>query len=440
MSFTSARAAHASRWVDVSIASVAQFLGALGTFLVMVTQILVFQQRGASGLEVAVLVTCEALPMVVLGKPIGRLVDRVDSRRLLIVAGAGQFVTCLALAYADGFGAVLGGVLGLSLASAVAVPTRQALLPAMVVRDDLPRASAIGQSAGSVGMMLGPALAGFLVGGIGPQRAVQLAALGFLATIVAGLTIRTRRGGLASSAAPASPAGPGIQPSSSAAWTLRHDPLLRSSVWGLTAVVAAISAVNVVLVFFVMGTLGSPAEMYGVVDSMWTVGMLIGAWLFSLAVKPHTSDGAVARRLFLAVGLVSVAIVAVGSVRNAWWIVPFYLIGGAQNGGINVLGGTLLGRRAPAEARGRANAAMGMRVQAGALTGLVAGGLLLEFAEPRWVVIGCGLLGVAAAAAVMPFVARAARSSSRSADGLADPGDRPAPDLVGAGDVDQAYR
>jgi MFS family permease len=145
---------------------------------------------------------------------------------------------------------------------------------------------------------------------------------------------------------------------------------------------------------------------------MWTVGLLIGAWLFSLTVKPHTSDGVIARRLFLAVGLASVAIVAVGSVHNVWWIVPCYLFGGVQNGGLNVLGGTLLGRRVPAEARGRANAAMGMRVQAGALVGFVAGGLLLELAQPRWVVIGCGLLGVATAAAVLPLVARAGRTAA----------------------------
>ncbi len=426
MSFTSTRPT--SRWTDVSIASAAQFLGALGTFLVMVTQVLVLQQRGASGLAVAVLVMCEALPMVVLGKPIGRLVDRVDSRWLLVSAGTGQLLACLALAYAEGFGAVLAGVLGLSLASAVSVPTRQALLPAMVVRDDLPRASAIGQSAGSVGMMLGPALAGFLVGGAGPQQAVRFAAFGFVATIVAGLTIRTRRGGhVASGAAPSSLTESVGGNAPDTGWTLRRDPLLWSSVWGLTAVVAAISAVNVVMVFFVIGTLGSSAEMYGVVDSVWTVGLLIGAWLFSLAVKPRTTDGAVARRLFLAVGVASAAIIAVGSVTNVWWIVPCYLLGGAQNGGLNVLAGTLLGRRVPAEARGRANAALGMRVQAGALIGLVAGGLLLELAQPRWVVIGCGLLGVATAAAVLPLVGRAARIPNRDSDRAPD--ERPA-DLV----------
>jgi uncharacterized membrane protein YfcA len=56
--------------------------------------------------------------------------------------------------------------------------------------------------------------------------------------------------------------------------------------------------------------------------------------------------------------------------------------------------GTLLGRRTPAEARGRANAAMAMRIQAGAMIGYVAGGALLEIAEPRTIVIGCGALGI----------------------------------------------
>jgi MFS family permease len=392
-----------SRWADVSIASAAQFLGALGTFLVMVTQVLVLQGRGASGLDVAALVICEALPMVVLGKPIGWVVDRVDSRVLLVVAGAGQALSCLALGYADGFAAMIGGVLALSVASAVSVPTRQALLPAMVVRDDLPRASAIGQSAGSAGMMIGPALAGFLVGGIGPQQTVRFAAVGFVATIVAGLTIRTRRG----ERAPA----PTHATEAVTDWTLKRDPLLRSSIWGLTAVVAAAGAVNVVLVFFVMGTLQSSPQVYGVIDAMWTVGVLVGAWLFSVVVTPRTSDASLARRVILAAGLLSVAIVAVGSAPNAWWIVPCYLFGGAQNGGLNVLGATLMGRRVPADARGRANAAMVMRVQAGALIGYVAGGLVLQLAQPRLVVIGCGVLGIAAAAAALPLVARAGRNA-----------------------------
>lgn len=391
-----------SRWSDVYIASFAQLFGALGTFLVMVTLVLALVQRGASGIELSVLVICEALPMVVLGKLIGRVVDRFDSRLLLVVAGAGQVVSCLALALASSFETVIAGAIALSVVSAVAVPTRQALIPAMVMRDDLPKASALGQTAGNIGMMLGPALAGFMVGGLGVERTLQYAALGFLATIAAGVLLRTRRGGAA-----ASPSAPEAQ-ESTVDWTLRHDRLLWSAAWGFTAVMAALSAVNVVLVVFIMRTLGSTEAMYGLIDSVWTVGALGGAWLFARVIRPATTDVTIARLLFGVLGAVSIAVIATGSVTTALWIVPCYLFGGAQNGGLNVLAGTLMGRRVPKEAMGRANTALGMRVQAGALIGYIVGGLLLELSEPRWIVLGCGLLGLATVLAVMPFVLRSA--------------------------------
>jgi MFS family permease len=416
-----------SRWSDVYVASFAQLFGALGTFLVMVTLLLAMQQRGASGIEVSVLVICEALPMVVLGSLIGRVVDRLDSRLLLVLAGAGQVLACLALAVASSSATVIAGAIALSVVSAIAVPTRQALIPAMVVRDDLPKASAIGQTAGNAGMMIGPALAGFLVGGVGVENTLRLAALGFLATIIAGLLVRTRRGGAARPSAPATegaPAGSPAREGHRREWTLRGDRLLWSAAWGFTAVLAAISAVNVVLVFFIMRTLHSTESVYGLIDSMWTLGALVGAWLFSRMVKPATEDIAIARLLFGVLGAVAIAVIAVGSVPAALWVVPCYLFGGAQNGGLNVLTGTLVGRRVPQEAMGRANTALGMRVQAGALIGYVGGGLLLELLEPRWIVLGCGVLGLATVLAVMPFVLRsgAPAPASREAIPLAEVG------------------
>jgi MFS family permease len=405
MSFTSSPVAdQRSRWADVHIAAFAQFFGALATFLVMVTLVLGLQRRGASGVEVSILIISEALPMVLLGKYIGRLVDRVDSRRLLIIAGAGQLVAAFALAQAEQFSLVVAGAIALSIASGIAQPTRSALVPAMVHRDDLPKASAIGQTAGSAGMMTGPALAGFMVGGFGVHNTLQIAALGFAATIVAGLLLRTRRGG-AFTPAPATghKAGP--------AWELRQDRLLWTSVWGFAAVLGAISAVNVVLVFFILGSLNSSEGVYGLVESMWTVGVLIGAWVYSRLIKPTTTDGKLAALTFGTLAVISLALVLIGGVQQALWIVPCYLLGGMQNGGLNVLTGTLLGRRVPAEARGRASTATAMRVQAGALIGYIAGGLLLELSEPRWIVLGCGLLGLIIVGAVTPWVLRSARTA-----------------------------
>jgi MFS family permease len=387
MSFTSAAPMPRprTRWSDLYVSAVAQFFTAFGTFLVMVTLVLALQRRGAGGLEVGALVLCEALPMVVFGKFIGNIVDRVDSRVLMIVAGVGQVTAGIFLAEADGLTAILIGATALATASGIALPTRQALLASIVHRDDLPRANAIGQTAGSLGMMLGPAAAGLLVSGLGPQQTVRLAALGFAVPIIAAFVIRTRRGGRPQQSTADTPAS---------TWSLAGDRLLWSATWSLAAVVAAIGAVNVVLVFFIIRTLSGSEATFGLVDSTWTIGVLIGAWAYSRVVRPATGDEVVAKWLFLTLGLVSVAVIGVGLTQQAWWVIPCYLVGGANNGGLNVLAGTLIGRRTPAEARGRANTALAVRVQAGAMLGYVAGGLLLEVAEPRTIVLGCGALGL----------------------------------------------
>jgi MFS family permease len=192
-------------------------------------------------------------------------------------------------------------------------------------------------------------------------------------------------------------------------WTLATDRLLWSSTWSVAAVIAAVGAVNVVLVFFIMRTLSGSESTFGLVDSTWTVGVLVGAWVFSRLVRPATADTTVAWWLVLALAMVSAATVFVGLTTEAWWIIPCYLFGGASNGGLNVLIGTLLGRRAPAEARGRANTAFAMRIQAGAMIGYVAGGFLLEVAQPRVIVLGCGGLGLVTALGAAWFMRQPAR-------------------------------
>jgi MFS family permease len=81
--------------------------------------------------------------------------------------------------------------------------------------------------------------------------------------------------------------------------------------------------------------------------------------------------------------------------------------------------GTLFGRRVPQEARGRANAALGMRVQAGALFGYILGGLSLEFVDARWSVLACGVLGLFTALVAAPYVLRAGRLTNRDWTGAA---------------------
>jgi MFS family permease len=182
--------------------------------------------------------------------------------------------------------------------------------------------------------------------------------------------------------------------------------MFRVVVWGSTLIIGSMSAVNVVAVFFIRETLHSSATMYGVVDAMWTAGAVLGAWLVARLIRSHVDDGALARWTFLSLGTMATMILLVGTAQAVLWVVPCYLIGGAMNGVLNVTGGTILGRRIPAGARGRASAALTSRINGGALVGFVLGGVLLELVSPRWMILGAGLLGLLAVLAVTPMVLR----------------------------------
>ena len=96
----------------------------------------------------------------------------------------------------------------ISAGLAVTAPTMSALVPEMVGTRHVPRAMAIMQTAGAVGMLIGPALGGLLVGTYGVRLPLLLDAVSYLALAGAAVLIRTRRGATRSGPVPSASAGP----------------------------------------------------------------------------------------------------------------------------------------------------------------------------------------------------------------------------------------
>lgn len=398
MSFTPV----ASRWSDVWLVTAARGISSCGDFLAASALTLALQSAGAGGLAVSGLLMAATLPLVVLAPLTGRLADRVDSRTLLVVAGLAQSGVSLALAY-TGHPALVIVLVGLLAAGlAVTQPVLAALVPAMVRSEDLPRASALHQTAGTLGALAGPALAGVLVGSFGTRIPLLVDAASYLVLVAAGLLIRTRRGG--ARPAPAAGGTPAL------AWRLRRDPLLLATVTGVAGVIAAVGAINVVEVFFIRETLGSSTTMYGLVTGSWTLGVLVGAWIFARTVARFRQDGALARAGLAMLGGCCLMVLAAAAVPTALLIVPIFLVGGAFNGGNNVFGNVLMARRVPETARGRAFAIYGGAVQGAAMVGYLTGGLLLELLDPRPLVAAAGLAGLVAVAVLLVPLSRAARA------------------------------
>ena len=176
------------------LASGARAVSSCGDFLAATALVLELQQRGAGGFAVAAVLIAAAAPPVLLVRWTGRLADRADSRFLLVATGLAQAAACVALAFVSGPAEIIALVAVLAAGLAVTQPCLSALLPSMVPAESLPRATALSQTAGSLGTMLAPALGGVLMGRFGLRVPLLADAGSYLAIAAAGRLIRTRRG------------------------------------------------------------------------------------------------------------------------------------------------------------------------------------------------------------------------------------------------------
>lgn len=396
------------------LASGARAVSGCGDFLAATALVLALQERGAGSGAVAAVMIAAAVPPVALARWTGRLADRVDSRLVLTTTALAQAGICVALALVSSTVAIVALVTALGCGLAITQPVLAALLPAMVRPADLPKASAIGQTANSVGLLLAPVAGGILVGEFGLRVPLLVDAASYLAVVAAALLIRTRRG---------APRRAGDGPVREL--RLRADTLLWTVFALLGAVVAAVSAVNVGEVFLVRGELHSSATVYGLLSATWLGSMMVGAWLLT---RRRSDDAALGTALLILLAFTSLIVVGCAVVPTAGWLVPLFVLGGASNGGENVAANVLIARRVHADLRGRAYAVYGAVTNGATIIGFVLGGAVLSVLPVRVTIAGAGGLAlVIAAVLAVPMlraVVRERRAAAlRTAGAPGDPGD-----------------
>jgi MFS family permease len=161
----------------------------MGTWMQNVAQSwLIYKLTGNNPLYLGWLGLAFALPMVI-APPIGGVVaDRVDRIRLLYITQTGSALLALALAILTWTGAMrpahilVTTFLG-ALLLAFDNPTRQALIPELVPREDLLNAISLNSATYTGAALVGPALAGVLLDGVGAGWLFMLNAISFLAVI-----------------------------------------------------------------------------------------------------------------------------------------------------------------------------------------------------------------------------------------------------------------
>src|SRR2546425_6755357 len=127
----------------------------------------------------------------------GVIADRVDKRRVIILMQVAFMIEAFTVSILVWTGVVavwqvllLATLLG--LASAFDIPMRQSFVVEMVGKDDLMNAIALNSSLFNAARVVGPALAGFLIGAVGIAWCYFLNGLSYIAVIAGLLLMRLR--------------------------------------------------------------------------------------------------------------------------------------------------------------------------------------------------------------------------------------------------------
>lgn len=398
-------------WRDATLIIGAKSVSWFGDLMAEIALVLHLQSHGADANTVAALLVANMLPIVALSGVVGRLLDRRDNRTLLLVSSIGQTAACTVLAFTSPTSAILALVALLGAGQAINGATWQALLPAAVGVDQLPRATGRMYAAATIAGLAAAPLGGLLTGRYGARVPLLVDAATFVAVTAAALFIRTRRGAQVST-----------ERQRGGFPIIWHDRLLRPVFLALGLFVLLASAVNVVEVFLVRETLGASTVWYGVAGGAYGLGAFAGALLGGRL----RGTPSLARGFLLAAAVLSTGLAAMGAVPSVAWLLPCGFAAGVGNGILNVTLASLIMGRARDEERGRVGALLAGTASGTQLAAFVLAGALAGPFSPREIFVAAGLLGLLVPLALARPVLRAASAPSLGPAAGSSPACRPA--------------
>jgi MFS family permease len=255
-----------------------QLISVAGTWMQNIALAWVVIQLSSSPLAVGALAFCRFLPFFLLSLVAGGVVDRLDTRRLLIATQATAMLVSVVLAVVT-----LSGLATLPVVYALAAlgglilvfdsPGRQTLTFQMVGPSELPNAVALNSGLFNASRVVGPALAGVTIAVAGVGLCFVVNAVSFLAVLVALKEMRVEElTPVAKSRDTRMLAGirEGL------AWSARSPIALT-----VLVVVTIVSTVgfnfNVLVPLLASQTLDVRAWMFGVLSASFGLGALAGA-------------------------------------------------------------------------------------------------------------------------------------------------------------------
>ncbi len=374
-----------------------QVISMSGTWMQSVAQSWLVLQLTGSGVDLGITVGLQFGPVLVLGAWAGVLADRIDKRRFMVFTQSAMVVLAVALGAVTATHVVtvwmiwvLAGLMGAAVA--LDLPARQSFIAEMVGPDDLANAVGLNSVIINASRIVGPAVAGLLIVGVGVAPCFFLNAASFLAVIAALLLMRP---GELLRGKPVPRERGQVRAGLAYAW---RTPALRIPLLMMAVVSTLGYNFSVLLPLMAKDAYGRGPGAYSALTAAMGVGALVGALLLASRTRPS-------RRLLVASTFIfGAATLALAAAPGLWLGIVVLLPLGAAAVFFIASTNTLLQLNSEASLRGRVMALwtivfLGSTPIGGPLAGVLARGLGV-----RWAVAIGGVAalatGFAAAAAL----------------------------------------
>ncbi|KAB8194180.1 MFS transporter [Nonomuraea phyllanthi] len=323
------------RWLLVG-----QFTSSIGDLCFAIALPWLILSSDAGPMTLGAVLACYGVSRAIAIPAGGVLADRLGPRTVMLATDVVRFVLTLSLAVVAATVTPTFAVLaliatGLGLCGGLFVPASFALLPAVLPEKELAAGNSMSSVATQLGTLLGPALGGILVSGIGPGPALAVDAVSYLVSAAALLTLRVPRAAAARDEA-----------AEEGAVTFR-SVLLRGRFLQVVLVASLIGnfvyagAAEVALPTLAHDSFGAGG--YGVILAGLGAGMIVGA-LMARWEPPRLGPGAVVAVLALVMGASVAAVPFAGGLAGAVVCITVFAVANGWSGTLIV---TMLQRWAP---------------------------------------------------------------------------------------------
>jgi MFS family permease len=371
----------------------------VGVWMQRVAQSWLVLDLTGSAFYVGLVDSIGTLPVLLFALYAGAVADRVSRRRMVIATQLGSMIVALAFAAVTFAGwqtvtlvIVLAALLG--VAQAFDIPARQSFFTELVGLEDLPSAIALNASAFNATRLVGPAIAGVLIGTVGVAACFFFNGVSYLAVLAA----------LAAMHGP--PGRRAVGPPTSAWVNIREglryvagDARIRLLLLNVAALSICGLPVLTLLPVVARQMLGRGAQEYGWMMSAVGGGALVGA----LSVATFVSRMHKGRVLGAAAAVFGLALTSLALARTMAAVLVILVVLGAAMITTTALTNTLLQLLAPDWLRGRVISVYTFAFVGMAPFGSLFGGIVAEGFGVRAALASGGLLTTAA---VLAGVAR----------------------------------